>query len=304
MKRTSCSSLAPPRRQAVPATCRTQVARATTLWPALALFIFPASACAEPRDSLVAPPLQACSPTTDAAPAIRVATYNIRSALSSSLAEIADDLQALQADVIALQEVDRHTRRAGGMDQAAWLAEALQMDHAFAASRREGEGEYGVALLSSLPFADVERLPLDAMLSFEPRVALVASLCSAAGPVRVASVHADVFPWAARAQVHRLLRHLEERNDAPRLLLGDMNASPGSALLRHLERQGWQDVVAPFHDVPTFAAGPFGQRIDHIFSAPRPATRAAAARVHEAASSDHLPVSADLILDPPPAGGA
>ncbi|MCH2154165.1 MAG: gluconate 2-dehydrogenase subunit 3 family protein [Phycisphaerales bacterium] len=63
------------------------------------------------------------------ATAIRVATYNIKHGRGMDgtidLERTAATLEALKADLIALQEVDDQARRSGGVDQAAWLEAEL-----------------------------------------------------------------------------------------------------------------------------------------------------------------------------------
>src|SRR5687767_2104731 len=84
-----------------------------------------------------------------APPAPRKATvvsYNIE-ALSRGAPAVIATLNALNADVIALQEVDRKTKRSGGVDQPALLGRALGMHVVFAATMPFDDGEYGLALL-------------------------------------------------------------------------------------------------------------------------------------------------------------
>ncbi|MDH4063473.1 MAG: endonuclease/exonuclease/phosphatase family protein, partial [Acidobacteriota bacterium] len=75
---------------------------------------------------------------------VRVATWNIRAARSASVNAVADELKAIGADVIALQEVDVRTRRAGFVDQPEFLARALGFGYAFAASIKWDGGDYGL----------------------------------------------------------------------------------------------------------------------------------------------------------------
>lgn len=65
---------------------------------------------------------------------MRIATFNLLSGRAMG-AEAADPellraaVQTLDADVLALQEVDRHQVRSGGIDQTALVAEAMRADH-------------------------------------------------------------------------------------------------------------------------------------------------------------------------------
>ena len=59
---------------------------------------------------------------------LKVANYNIKSGMWSSLDEVGDVLEGLNADVIALEEVDNGMGRTGHVDQSAVLAERLHAE--------------------------------------------------------------------------------------------------------------------------------------------------------------------------------
>lgn len=89
---------------------------------------------------------------------MKIVTYNIKSGIyhPDGLEAVASVLEKAAPQLIALQEVDRDTRRARHEDQTAWLANRLGMPyHCFgAATPWEGGGEYGVSLISSYPLVE------------------------------------------------------------------------------------------------------------------------------------------------------
>jgi len=108
---------------------------------------------------LISAVLSGCSSLTkshelshDASSAIRVATYNIKHGRGMdgtlNLERTLVTLKTLNADIIALQEVDDQARRSGGVDQASWLAERLGMHAAYGAFMDFQSGRYGLAILS------------------------------------------------------------------------------------------------------------------------------------------------------------
>ena len=150
---------------------------------------------AEPSDLLTHTPLAACNtgdaPVAGAPNRSRIATWNIRAARSAPLDAIAAELQTMQADVIALQEVDVHLRRTGSVDQPAVLATALGFHYVFAASIKWDEGDYGLAVLSRWPLTKVRRHRLDATAAAEPRIVLDVTVCAGGRALHVFNHHAD-----------------------------------------------------------------------------------------------------------------
>ncbi len=226
---------------------------------ALAIFAVAAacsSGCVHSSDLFVEPDAGACGGSTPST--LRVVTWNIRSALSSSLEQIAADLAALDPDVVMLQEVDRHADRSGDVDQASELAEKLGMTSTFAAARTEGSGEFGVALLSRIAFESARRIALPSDNAFEPRVAIDAHLCSGDLHLRAASVHADVYPWSARQNADFLAENLKESVGEGVVVGGDLNSSPDGDGPAAFTTRGFIDASA---DAPTFGS----RRIDYVF---------------------------------------
>jgi endonuclease/exonuclease/phosphatase family metal-dependent hydrolase len=155
---------------------------------------------AELSDLLTHSPLAACSPPV-AAPArtrVRVASWNIKAARSAPVDALAAEMRAMQADAIALQEVDVRTRRSGYVDVPGALAAALGFDYVFAASILWDEGHYGLALVSRWPLVHVARQRSGGADLGEPRIVLDVAICAAGRSLRVLNHHADRRP-AARA---------------------------------------------------------------------------------------------------------
>lgn len=212
--------------------------------------------CVHSSDVFVEPDAGACGGATPST--LRVVTWNIRAALSSSLDQIATDLAALDPDVVMLQEVDRHADRSGDVDQASELAEKLGMTSTFAAARTEGKGEFGVALLSRIAFESARRIALPSDNAFEPRVAIDAHLCAGDLHLRAASVHADVYPWAARQNADFLAENMKESLGEGVVVGGDLNSAPDGDGPAAFTTRGFIDASA---DAPTFGS----RRIDYVF---------------------------------------
>lgn len=247
--------------------------------------------------NLVSPKLTVCEPTAGAARRnLRIVSYNIRAALSSSVSTLVDVLQELEPDIVALQEVDRDTERSGFADQAMEIADGLGLAYSYAATRTEGQGEYGVALLSRLPFAEVSRVELPENFSWEPRVALQATLCTDSGTLDVYNVHADIWPWSSSSQLQYLQERISRAQRRSTVVLGDFNATADQAGPTAFDAEAWFDVLGHMADSPTYMGVPFPRRIDHIFTSADLTDSVQDAGVLRRSASDHFPVWMDIEL--------
>ncbi|MCV7288260.1 endonuclease/exonuclease/phosphatase family protein [Mycolicibacterium wolinskyi] len=240
---------------------------------------------------------------------MRVATFNILHGRSVhegnvDLDRLAAAVSELDADILALQEVDCDQPRSGKADLTAVAAKAMNaVHHRFvaaisgtpgatwmAATGREqpGTAAYGIALLSRFPVENwqVLRLPripvrfpmyLPAVRGIrivheEPRAAVVARVDTPLGPMTVANTHLSFVPGWNKVQLRHLVRDLSGF-PGPRLLVGDLNMGPGRPA-------NWRALGSAL----TFPADAPGQQLDHIL------TDDPALTVTECAAP-HLPIS-------------
>ena len=195
---------------------------------------------------------------------MRIATYNIQHgrtpAGSVDVDLLAAECASLHADVLALQEVDRHATRSGRSDEAAEVAAVAGLACAFAeATSFEPGSAYGNALLVRGELAGVDVVTLPGEEGDEPRAALLADASLfGGGRVSVAATHLSVRPRVALRQLEAVVESLAAR-PAPRLLLGDLNLRPEAAW-PVLEAGGMTVVDAP----PAFPAHKPDRVIDHV----------------------------------------
>jgi len=247
---------------------------------------------AEPSELLTHSPLVPClaSGGVGGRPlGLRVATWNIRAARSASVDAIADELREMQADVIALQEVDVRMRRTGFVDEPTALATALGYQHAFGASIKWDEGDYGLAVLSRWPLVDVRRHRLDATEAGEPRIVLDVTVCAGGRPLRVFNHHADGRAASRDAGFAALREIVRPGVGSGIVVLGDFNAHADTPGVRALVDAGLIDLGAE-HNLNTADNG----RIDYLMTDGPLARLASMARVWLTDKSDHNAVLADL----------
>ncbi len=213
---------------------------------------------------------------------MRMATFNIlhgRSVHDGSveLDRLVASVRELDADVLALQEVDCDQPRSGMADLTAVAADAMgAVSHRFvaaisgtpgatwmAATGREqpGTASYGIALLSRFPAQNwqvvrLPRIPVKfpmylpgprrvLVVDEEPRAAVVARIDTPLGELTVANTHLSFVPGWNRAQLRRLIRDLRGF-PGPRVLMGDLNMTPPTP-------SRWSG-LRPLGEAPTFPA--------------------------------------------------
>lgn len=249
------------------------------------------SGCGPHPSALTAPQLHACTGASSQQ-SLRVMSFNIRAGLSSSIEEIADAIAAEQPHVVALQEVDVGVPRSGSVDQAALIARRLGGERAFAQTVHRDGGAYGIALVSTLPLARVNRIDLEAPAAFEKRVAIDADVCVGSRSIRVVATHADIFPWANDDNVREIVDAVGGSNGRGLVVTGDLNITPTDGPAQRLRELGLIDVIARHAEGPTFGSD---RRLDYVFADLPLTTRTDGKRI-ENALSDHLPILAELSL--------
>ena len=256
---------------------------------------------------------------------MRLASFNILHGRSLadgqvSTERLVDACVSLEADVLALQEIDRYQARSGGVDQTAAVAGAMGAGHwrfepalvgepgatwraaEEADDPTSTEAGYGVALVSKLPVlawhvvrlrAAKVRAPVAVpggrgrfiLLPDEPRVALAAEVESSAGPLVVATTHLSFVPGWNLVQLRKVTAALAALGP-PCVLLGDLNF-PGRLPARVT---GWRLLAK----VKTFPGADPSMQIDHALGhGLLPLVAAATAR--ELALSDHRALIVDLL---------
>jgi endonuclease/exonuclease/phosphatase family metal-dependent hydrolase len=225
-------------------------------------------------------------------------TYNIRNGRgldgTVDLDRIVAVIASFDPDIVALQEVDAHRPRSGGIDQTQALAQRLGMSAMFGACIDKGDERYGIATLSRFPVIDSRQLCLPAQphrRRSEPRCALVTRLAwpEAASELDMINTHLSILPGERPAQVAAIVEGLDAEEV---IVAGDFNCTPRSASFRTLSC-GLQSVTRGARSWP--ARLPL-LSLDHIFyRGPLAVVRAGTWREANARrASDHLPVVAEL----------
>lgn len=176
-------------------------------------------------------------------PRITVVSFNMHSALDRTrnrveLDRIAQELRGYNADVYLLQEVDRNRRWSGRTDQPAYLADRLGFAYAFGTNvQRWGNSQYGTAILSRYPVADVRNTLLPRPGSTQQRGLLHLRITPFGAPISLYVTHLENTSAAARSAQARSIAQVVAADPLPKVLGGDLNASPASTVLGTLRGQ-------------------------------------------------------------------
>ena len=223
---------------------------------------------------------------------LKIASYNVHRAIGVdgrfAPERILGVLGELDADVIALQEVEAHD---SGDDMLRWLGKETGYTALAGTTMVRHDGHFGNGILTRLPVEDCHLVDLS-WRGREPRGAIAADLKVNGSGLRVVATHLGLRPAERRDQVQRLIKLF---TDAPRergVLLGDVNewflwGRPLRRLHRYFKHT---PAVATFPSpLPVLA-------LDRMWAHPRTLLR----RIHPHRSklsrvaSDHLPLVATL----------
>ncbi len=234
---------------------------------------------------------------------VRVLTYNILHGATMlndfNLQRIAGVIRGAEPDIVALQEVDFKTNRAGGRDLATELGYLTVLAPLFGRAMPYSGGEYGEGILSRFSFKYTRANPLPHSPGNEPRTALEVLVELPSGDDFIfIGTHLD----HTRDQTDKIaqakrINELFAANTIPTILAGDLNATPDSDPINILI-QHWTDASAD-QPGPTFPSSDPARRIDYIMFLPANRWRVLETRVIvDKTASDHCAVLAVLELLP------
>ncbi|NUP06820.1 MAG: EEP domain-containing protein [Polyangiaceae bacterium] len=244
-------------------------------------------------------------PKSGPATSLKVATYNVHGCVGRGGLKperVADVIASLDCDVIGIQEIDVHRPRSGAIDQLTLIARRLGYQAVFGpAWECDVNGAYGNAVLSRFPIVEscTHPLPEHSGRRCEPRSLMEVRVETPRGEITVWNTHLGVRGFEREAQGRALIDRAHEvlaSDDAPLVLLGDLNARPGAPFMRALGHVLSDSRRASGARAPTYPAWWPILALDHIFvSSPLRVVDLRTDRTSlGAVASDHLPLAATV----------
>jgi endonuclease/exonuclease/phosphatase family metal-dependent hydrolase len=157
---------------------------------------------------------------------MKVASYNIHKCRGADGRtrpdRILEVVKELDADLIALQEVDKRFGRRDGLLDPEAIRRETGMRLLVQSDLPQGHGWHGNALLVRAEPRSYQRLRLK-LPGFEPRGAIVAELDLGDGQFRVIAAHLGLLRKSRLDQATALLKAHREMAPMPTILMGDFN---------------------------------------------------------------------------------
>jgi len=240
---------------------------------------------------------------------LKLMTYNIHSGVGVDqrydLGRIRRVLNEERPDIAALQELECGSSRISYDDQSGLLAGDLALGSSFCATRPAGQGSFGIGVLSAFPVLHQQHYDLSYQAGREPRYCLRVDLEISPGTMlHVFNCHLGLSMRERAFQRKQMVSDailLSKDLRHPVVLMGDFNDRPISVVHRDLRRHFTDAFTAAGRKWgPTFKAGPFPFRLDHIYLSGN--IRVLDCWVRNDAltrlASDHRPVIASVEIGP------
>jgi endonuclease/exonuclease/phosphatase family metal-dependent hydrolase len=230
---------------------------------------------------------------------VRVMTFNLHNGFDTTgwlgMEALARTIEQQHPDVVALQEVARGWVIDGSTDMLGWLSQRLQMDYVFDPTAGP---LWGNAVLTRLPIKGSRTYPLPTPDLLIGR-GYVRVLLDAGGgrTLNVIATHYHHLEDGGAIRVLQSKAILALWKDVPgTVLMGDLNAEPGSPEIEMLRSAGLVEAVAQAGLSPGYtydSVAPY-QRIDYVWVSPDLAGGLTDVVITSGNASDHRGVAATI----------
>ncbi|QOR65034.1 endonuclease/exonuclease/phosphatase family protein [Cytobacillus suaedae] len=235
---------------------------------------------------------------------LNVLTFNIHHGKGLdkrvNLERIANIIKRSKADIIGLNEVDvSFGKRSQFLNQAAILAELLEMDYVFGPviSRKKRDrtvGEYGNVILSRFNvISDKNHLLFSHPYLAEPRGLLEVNLEVFGKVVSAFVTHLSINPLLQRKQIKDIEKIIQKKSNV--IIMGDFNMNPKSRNHSYLTKILKDTSESECGN--TYPANKPRKKLDYIFINDEIALVESKVVTIDPVASDHLPLMSKISID-------
>jgi endonuclease/exonuclease/phosphatase family metal-dependent hydrolase len=234
---------------------------------------------------------------------VKVLCYNIHHGRGADdkvdIERIAKVIQAVDPDLVALQEVDSGVNRSQQINEPEKLGELCKLTPVFGNNIRYDGGDYGNAILSRWPVAGHTNHKLQSYYPNEQRglLEVQVTLPEERGSLFFYATHYDYRGNSPERLPSAVTTNeiLATKNGLPAILAGDLNEPPDANAVKELAKS-WKRTNSG--ELPTYPADKPTKQIDHILVSPPGRWRVIETRVlDDAAASDHRAIVSLLELN-------
>ena len=171
---------------------------------------------------------------------VKVLSFNILHGSTTkgdfNLDVLANLIKDVNPDFVAMQEVDFKVNRSKKYDLVTELGWRTKLAPLFAKAMNYDGGEYGEGILSRFSFLQTRNIALPYVSGQEPRAALeIVTILPSKDTIAFVGTHFAHEGNAGRVLQAQKINEVFSQNEYPTILVGDLNAVPGSEPINILE---------------------------------------------------------------------
>ncbi|MCO4292903.1 endonuclease/exonuclease/phosphatase family protein [Solitalea sp. MAHUQ-68] len=200
-------------------------------------------------------------------------------------------LYDMQADFIALQDVDSMVTRSGNLNQPQVLEQVTGMYSVYVPLKKVENGTNGIALLSKWAITSTRKIELSAGKKAAPQAAILVNVIDGnKHPLTfICAFLNEESPVVRKDQLNAIYREILEIEN-PVIMAGNLNVTPEDLEYDQIQKK-WQDSGSSAF---TYESSGVQKRIDYILLSKRNTWNVLQYKVYTNQYSDHYPVEAKL----------
>ncbi|POY39005.1 hypothetical protein C3K47_00450 [Solitalea longa] len=200
-------------------------------------------------------------------------------------------LYGMQADFIALQDIDSVVARSGNLNQPQILEQVTGMNIVYVPLKKVDNGTNGIALLSKWTITSTQKIELSAGKKAAPQAAILVNVLDANKKhlTFICAFLNEESSLVRKDQLNTIYRAVADIEN-PVILAGNLNIAPEDLEFDQIQKK-WQDSGGSAF---TYETNGVQKRIDYILLSKKNTWSVLQYKIYTNEYSDHYPVEAKL----------